>query len=468
MSSFSPVEVNIVGGENVSRSRSWSSQSCVNLYTDIQRSGRTESALLPWPGEKSWSSGSSGSSRGMISVNGVPHLLNGRSLYKFDSDGTRTLLADVPGEAVSSMSTDGINIVIRTAGSCCYLNRKFILGGQGPTFLWNGTGIVTVDLPVIDPSGFVVSDVNDPSRYQSINRNLAQVSGDDIKQVFTFQRKIVMAGADSIEFFYDDENGGNPPIKPILQASSTQVGVASNFSMAETPSFLYFVGSDNVVYRMSSFQTETVSNSSISRELREVDTSDAQGFTCQIDGQYFYVIQLPLANRTLAFSEKTGEWIRLSTGLSLGKHLIAGYVFAYGKHLVADDGTSAVYEWDFDTFKSNGETIIRQIDTAPINGLSLGAPGQRLATNMCRFIMESGVSNGDDPEPQMMVSASVDGGRFRSNENWLQMRRRGNSESVVDWYHCTTFYDLVLRIRVSDPVFTSFHSATINLRAAGY
>ena len=466
---FKNVEFRIVQGENQSRSSAWSSQACVNLYTDMQRSGRTESALMPWPGEKAFSAGTAGTkTRGFRVVGGVPYILTDRNLYKINEDGTQSFIADVPGNNFVSMADDGFNLVMRNEGSVAFINQKFVFAGDGPTYIWNTQRLSTIAVPsMVNPGEYVSTQVDSTTLFNEIGE--ARLLGDDTLQVYAFQKKIIMAGTRSIEIYYDD--GSTPqPINPVPQAATNQIGVASKLSMAETADFLYMLGADGLVYRLVNFDLVPVSTSAIAKELDAAYTTDATGFTCQLDGQWFYIIQLPNDNLTLCFSEKTNEWSRISTGATqpIAAHLIAGYGNAYGKRLIAASASSDVYEWDFNTYTSNSNPLIRQFQTAPINGAMLGAVGQRLVGNKVRFIMQTGVGNTTIKNPKMMAQYSIDGGKTFSQEYWLDMEREGESTALVDWYLDTTFYDIMFKVRVSDACFVSFHSCSIEVKPAGY
>lgn len=470
MSSYVSVEVKLANGENKSRSTQWSSQSCVNMYIDAQDSGRTQFALLPWPGEKLFSRGVAGKiNRGFRTVNGVPFVLVDRSLYRIEADGTQKEVAEIPGNGLVAMADDGFNLLIRSNGSADYLNGKFILSEAGATYLYNENGLTIINLPELVNTGeYCVSDVNDPTRFQAINRSEASLSRDVILQTYIYQKKVIFAGSESTEFYYDSGEG-NPPIAPIQQASTTLIGAGSRFSMAETPDALYMLSNEGVVYKLVNFAMQSITPSAIAKELRKANKTNAQGYTAQLDGQWFYILQLPESDLTLVYSEMFNKWLRLSSGSNtkIRRHRMAGYSYAYGKHLIADSASSSIFEWDFDTFTSDGETIIRQFDTAPINGLMIGLPGKRLVMNRARFITETGVGNYDTITPKMMISPSFDGGRTHDTENWINLKRAGESTALVDWYKCMSFYDMCLRVRISDPAFTGFHSAVLDIKPGG-
>lgn len=463
------VPVNFVGGENNSRSRFWSSQSSVNLYVDNQGSGRTPTALLPWPGEKMFSAGVAGTTRGFEFHNDKVYLIVDTGLIEIDSLGNRTNVGTIPGANRCSLASDGTNLVIRT-GSATYryngtvttITDSDLENAQTLTYINNqmiyqGTG-----------QRFGVANAGDPITIDGLNYASAESYPDDLVQIYSFNERVYMGGESSLEIWYNSGEG-SPPFDRIQQ-STTQVGVASPFSMANSDEFLYFLGDDDVVYRVSAYQPESVTPSAIAKEFRESVTSDAQGYVVQLDGQHFYIVQLPTSNKTFAVSERTGEWIRLSTGTTpdFPRHLMNGYVFAFGKHLICDYDSGDVYEWDFDTYTSNGSTIIRQRDSAPINGLQLGFPGKRLLMSRAEIMMETGVGNTDSPDPELMISSSIDGGRSFSNEDWIKLGREGESVRRVEWYNMLGFYDVIIRIRVSDPCFTGIHSAAIELREAGW
>lgn len=461
------IPVNFVGGENKSRSKFWGSESTINFYTDYQQTGRTDRALLPWPGEKAFSPSGASNSRGMTCHNGLVYIVSNNDLIEISSTGSRTTKGTIPGSGRCSFSSDGTNLVIRTgaatylyntslslitdsdlenAQTAAYLNNQFIYQGIG--------------------GRFCVSDAGAPASINGLNYATAETTGDSLVQVYSFKERIYLGGTESIEMWYNS-GVGNPPFDRVQQ-SSVNLGVASPFSMANSQNYLYFVGSDKLVYRMSAYQPESITTSSIAKELRESDLSDAQGYLVKLDGQTFYVIQLTTSNKTFAVSENTGDWIRLQTGVDSNKHLINGYCYAYGKHLILDDDTGSVFEWDFDTHESNSTKLIRQRDSAPINGAQLGHPGKRLIFNRFELIMETGVGNSDVSDPEVMISGSIDGGRSWFNEDWVKIGRDGESVKRVEWYDVRGFYDLIIRVRISDPSFIGIHGASIDVKLDGW
>ena len=467
--SYQTVELSFVGEESKSRSGYFSSQSSVNMYIASQRAGRTQRALHAWPGELSFST-TVGSNRGVHNWNGVLYQVSGNTLQRIASDGSRTNVGSIAGSGRCVFAGSQANLVIRdpvktfvydgsTVSEITDIdleagNTVALINNQ---FIYQGTG-----------SRWASSDVGLPTSISGLNYATAESSGDDLLQIKTFNERLYFGGTDSIEVWYNS-GVGSPPFDRVAGATSN-VGIASSYTMANSEEFLYFLGSDRIVYKQSSYQPQSITTLSIARELRNAETvSDALGFVVKLDGQTFYIIQLVSAGITLAFSQDTEEWVRLSTGTELGSHLIDSYTYIYDKHLISDtDGN--LFEWDFKTNTSNTNPLIRQRDTAPINGLALGAPGKRLLTSRIELLMEVGVgtATGQGVNPKVMISVSIDGGNSFDKEVWVAVGRTGQSLVRVEWYGMVSFYELVVRVRSSDPNFISFHSAAIDLRLDGY
>lgn len=466
---YKTVPVDFIGGYKRSRSRAWSSQSSVNLYVSQQSSGRSPEALLPWPGEKLFSSGSD-SCRGLINHNEVLYGVFGTKLYSIADGGVRTEVGNgIVGNDRCVMVSDGDQIIFRA----------------GATYIYNGTNLSVVSDPDLEHAATLayinsqvvyqgtgkkifVSDAANYSSVNPLNVGSAESIGDDLKQVYVFNERLYLAGSKSVEVWY---NSGvdNPPFAKIDQGTSN-IGVASPYSMASNENYLYMLCSDDNVYRTNAYQWQPISDETICKDLRESTTSDAVGYCVNLDGYRFYIIQLPAANKTLAYCQETGEWIRLSTGVfpTFPRHMLEAYAYCYGRHLIGSNTDGNIYEWDFNTFNSNGNTIIRQRDSAPINGSQLGSPGSRLLMNRAEFFMETGEATATNPNPEIMVSASYDNGRSFTSEDWVKTGREGETIRRVEWYNCASFYDIILRVRISDEFFTSIHGAAIDLKTAGW
>ena len=84
--------------------------------------------------------------------------------------------------------------------------------------------------------------------------------------------------------------------------------------------------------------------------------------------------------------------------------------------------------------------------------------------------METGVSlvTGEGSDADIMFSISVDGGRTFGNEKMVSVGRLGDYLADVEYNVIRVGIDFYIKMRVSDPIFVSFHSASANIERAGY
>jgi len=104
-----------------------------------------------------------------------------------------------------------------------------------------------------------------------------------------------------------------------------------------------------------------------------------------------------------------------------------------------------------------------------IDGRVLNSPGARLQMSRFELIMEKGIGllTGQGEDPRIMIESSKDGGKSWSAGTWMRIGRLGETQLRAEWYSMMTFYDLIIRITITDPVFVSIYRAAIDLRVAG-
>ena len=67
-----------------------------------------------------------------------------------------------------------------------------------------------------------------------------------------------------------------------------------------------------------------------------------------------------------------------------------------------------------------------------------------------------------------MFSISLDGGKSFAPMGTVEIGRQGEAREKVTVYHMCSGYEMMIKIRISDPVFVSIHGASIELREAGF
>lgn len=468
------IEVPFVGPTKESRSIPSSNQKTINLYPVPTPESRTASALMNWPGAKPFSLGlGTGVDRGFHRFQGSLFKVSGGFLQKVASNGDQTSIGAIAGINRCIFSNDVNEMVITTGGTAysydgttlsiitdgdletpdsnAMLNKQFIYDGDGQRWVSSAVGDGT-DIP-------------------AINYAEAESDGDDLRRVYTFRQILYLFGTTESTEPWFNSGSGNPPFDRV-EGGIMQKGLHALHSVANTDQFIYFLADDKNVYRIFNYTVENITDGDTAHQFENFPISDdAIGMALVLDGQDFYIITFPSANKTSIYSETLNIWFTLANGADLDRHLMNSYAFIYNKHLVADHKNGDVLELDVNTFTDNGAVQIRQRDTAPINAMQLGLPGVDLVMTWFEVTMQVGIGleTGQGSDPTVMFSTSIDGGRnfIEQGNGNISAGVGGDYTKRVRFHRTLTFQDLVVRVRVSDPVFISFQGASIRVDTAG-
>lgn len=467
---YQTVPIDIIGGFYKHRSLPLSAQTTKMLIPELVPSGKTPSALNVFPGYAAWYTGT-GVDRGMHEMAGILYKVSGQTLYKVASDTTHTSLGTIAGTSQCIFSNDGTRLTIST-GDNRYLydvvtNTLSLYSdvdhevGESSVFINNST--------IMDGTGarFFVSDVGNPSSINGLNFGTAESDPDDLKRVYKKDQNFYLFGDKSLEpWFYSGV--GNPPVTRINQ-SVRQIGLAATHAVADTNKYIYFLGSDKRVYRYLSFREEPITPPAVAKEFESYATvSDAKMYGISIEGYEMVFLIFPTEGKTWAFVEPDA-WVELTDTNLETRHPVNSYIYVYGKHLIADYSNGNIYELDFDTFDNNSNTIIRERTGKPVDSIMLNRPGRKLVMRRMRIQCEVGVglATGQGSVPKLMVSGSFDGGKSFTNEDTVELGRSSEGRIEAVWDHKEEFYNFIPRIRLSDPVRLSIHSASVDVKLGG-
>jgi len=462
------VPINLTGPTSESRSKFLSNQKTLNLYPE--RVG-SDFVLNSFPGLASFSTGT-GPDRGGFEHLNVFYQVCGETLYTIDSSGARTSRGTIAGSAKCIFAGIGSSVVIVT---------------EGTAYEWDGatlTEITDADLEspnscdhinnqiLFDGDGgrFASSDVGDASSISGLNYGTAESNADDLIRVFVYDKIVWMMGDKTLEP-WENPGTGNPPFSPILGAI-IQVGLAALHSPAKNDNGFYFLGDDRRIYFVQGVQETNVTPIHLANIIEGFSViDDAEGNCFQFQGQNFYVITFPNAQRTFCFNESVGienGWFELSSGTSETERYIgSSFVYFNHKNYVTDYTNGNIYELDKDTFDEFGEEVLRIRDSGNFHGGLIGQPGKLITMSRFELIMETGVGSTsqdeDDEGPFVMLQFSDDGGRTWSTEQWASAGRAGEFIWKVEWFGLGSFYNRIFRIKMSDAVYWCIHFAAADI-----
>jgi hypothetical protein len=472
---FLTAPINVTGPSYQSRSKPLSSQQTKNWYQQYDENGKDPYVLMPFPGLCTINSTITGKDRGFHRMAEVLYQVKGEFLYEIDNLGVHTLRGTIEGSARCIMADDGINLFIVVPGDKVWQYTTDTLTVTEVTDV-NITGALSVDFfnnqfiyTFADFS--TISNVGNGAVASGLNRVGEETLPDAMVRDFVFEEVIYRCGVRSIVGWYNS-GVGSPPIDK-LQGRIFNIGLAAPYSIAKTDEAFYWLGDDNAIYRAQSGTKQRVSTDAISNAISNFAViDDAIGFTYTFEGQNFYTITFPTANKTFTINEVLSEngWLELSTGTKDDKWQASSVISVSGKDYAADVDNGNLYILDLDCYTNNDAPlqrtrVIQNIDARLIGG----AIGDAITMSRVVVSMETGVGliAGQGDNPRIMMEASFDGGRTWSAGAWPKVGRLGEFVLKVKWDRMKTFYDCMIRISSSDPVNYSVYSANIDLKMAG-
>lgn len=310
-----------------------------------------------------------------------------------------------------------------------------------------------------DGGRFVSSSVGDASTIDGLDYATAETNADNLIRPYAYDERVYMMGDKTIETWWNSGTG-RPPFDR-LQGGGIPIGLGALHSVSSNDRFTYLLGDDNSVYRIQGTTEQNVTPDNLVIEFSKYDTvSDAIGYTLKWDGQEFYLLTFPTGRKTWMYPEG-GEWFQLSSGVNDGRYIGNSYAFAHRKHLISDYRNGNIYELKRDVYSENGDPIQRVRDSASLHSGLAGQPGKGFELNRFELLLETGVgaTSGQGVEPVVMLSVSEDGGRTFGTEMWGEIGRLGEFQWKVEWGPLGTMESAVFRVKTSDPVFYSIHSA---------
>lgn len=445
------------GGSYVAASILSDQERTINWYPDLIEvpSGTARVVLTPTPGATPFApTTTAGPGRGLWSGNttsdygptnvGRVFVVSGNTFYEIDAFGTAVVrgtvaLNDRP--ATISWNGDGGNEVFVTSGGNGYifdlLTNTFtqVLTGEADI----GASLHGYFLALSLSTGKLrISDLLDGTTWDPLQFVQRSLQPDPWQAMavtpFGF---IALIGTRTGEFWYDA--GSAPfPFAPHM-ASAMSVGVAAPFSMVQVGSRLCWLGLNSeggyAVYAAEGFTPERISTFAIEREIGSLTrVTNAQASTYSQDGHRFYVLTFPTDERTFVYDLQTQLWHERAS-LDAGTGLLTAWrggslAFAYGKQLVQDRATGAIWALSPSAYADVGGGAIRRIRRAPV----VFDEHRRVRHRAFELTIEPGLMTLPSGQPpKVWLRWSDDFGRTFGNEHQASIGKLGEYKTRCVW-----------------------------------
>lgn len=278
-----------------------------------------------------------------------------------------------------SIWVDGLPVTISTNGTAGH--QLFVTsGGHGYIFdLITNTLTEIVDPDFIRPTAmgvfldgyfislvrgtrtFQLSDLEDGTSWSGLDVAEVSQSSDNLIAMNVHRRELWLQGSKTTEV-WADIGAADFPFAPIPGAMMWQ-GVMGGFCTSELDNILVWAGQnqngDRVLYKAEGYAPQRISTHAIEGYLATAPrTDDILTYAYQEQGHAFVSILVPSLETTVVWDangpsgaqfHERGDWDELLARWT--PHRSRNHAFAFGKHLVGDRSSPAIYEqsMDYDT-----------------------------------------------------------------------------------------------------------------------
>lgn len=448
-------------------------QRCMNLYPETNVPDATApTTFYGTPGRKLWSTipGSGGVRSLYQASNGDLYGVRGGELYRYTANAWTRMAALGSASGQVSAADNGVSAVFvdgTTTAPTVNLTTLAVgaMAGEG----WYGADFVEIlnSFLIFNKPGtqqFYITGALDLT-LDPLDFASAESVPDVLLRQIKDHNEIWFFGTESIEVF-----GASTAIFPFerISGATMETGCAAANSVCKMDNSLFWLGSDErgdgMVWRANGYQPGRISTHALEEEMRLYSRiDDAQAYSYQQGGHSFYVLSFPTVGKTWAFDSATGLWHERAyrdERNQLGRVRDNCHVVYKRKHLVGDWENGNIYELDLDTYTDNGAPIRR---TKSFQHLTTS--GLRQFFSKLTLDMEAGVGNDNEPDPQVWMRWSDDGGKTWSSTLTKSLGKVGEYRNKPDFNRLGSGRDRVFEVSTTANAKIVLQGAYLDLKA---
>lgn len=270
---------------------------------------------------------------------------------------------------------------------------------------------------VVRPSSktFNISALFDGTSWNALDYGIKEGYPDNIECCWADHEQLWLFGSETTEIWQNTGNA-NFPLERIPGAFMNH-GIRATYSIARLGSYgLAWIGGDQRgqpgAYVANGYSPKRISTHAVEKAWEGYSTiADAIGYSHLWRGHMFWTLNFPTADKTWVYDATSGYWHERGwwNGTANGRERGRCHAYCFGKHLVGDYSTGAIYQMSDGQYTDNG-TAIHWNRTTPYKAQSADASSERYQY-FRQFIldMETGIGN----SPVISLEWSSDGGK-----NW--------------------------------------------------
>lgn len=436
----------------------------MNFYQEAVESGTGVSSvvLYPTPGLEAYCTLPTSPVRGLYASNGRAFAVAGAKFYE--------LLATAPFYyEYGTVANDGLPVTISSNGDAGH-QLWVVSGGSGYIFDLI-TSVFSAAIRTDASRGafldgyFLSLDALTSKLYLSALEDGLTWDAADVQQrnttpdrwvsMIVSHREIFMFGRQRTDVWYNA--GASPyPFAPNPGAFIEQ-GLAAVDSPAMVDGTVVWLGQNEqgtaMVWRAQGYQPVRISNHALEYAMQSYATvADAVAFTYQDQGHAFYVLSFPTAGATWVYDAATNLWHeRAHWNASTGLYEVWAprfHCYAFGRHLVGDGATGAIYDQSITHYTDADGSAIRRMRQAP----HLINEHKWMFYSRVELLLEVGMGSATVPNPQIGLQWSDDSGHTWSAVRWMSAGTAGAYKTRVAWRILGRSRDRIFRVIADDGV----------------
>lgn len=306
-------------------------------------------------------------------MGGVGYAVIGNRVYRVTTTGAKMLLGTISTSTGNVfMADNGTQILIVDGSSANYYIESNTLSRITDADFPVATATTFQDGYIIvtekNTGRFYISGLYNLTAWSALDFSTAEGDPDYALRAMSANRELWIFGEETVEAFWNSGNQDFPFER--IQGGMIEMGIGAAASAVKINGVFYWLSDKQRVVRNVGYQVQVISTPTIDYQIATYgDVSDAQGYSCVIEGHIWYVLIFPAAGKTLVFDLTTEYWFEWESyynkddTIPFSRHRSNCCMRLGNKEIVGDYENGTLYELDMDTYTDNGE-IIRRIRTS--------------------------------------------------------------------------------------------------------
>ena len=474
-----------VGPSYVSRVKRFDAQRLINYYIEQDETGGGKGAqpavLIGTPGLKRLQTIGPGPIRGLYTISNtqISIVVSGNTVWYIS--GSAAIPQQVSGNLLTSvgavsMADNGNELVIVDGQFGYSINigiNPTITQITDPNFY--PSSVVTFQdgyliFNQVGTTSFFLSNLY-TTTFPALNVENKTGNSDILVSLISYNRQLILFGTRSMEVWWDSGASGSSPFQR-QDGRNSQIGCAAPQSISVLQDQIFWLGSNaqggGVVYSLVNSVPTRVSTHAVEYYIQSVgDLSQAVSWAYQLEGHYFYCLNIPGSDTTWCYDMENGQWAERQSTVNgvTGRHLVQNHCVLNNVHICGDYNSGNIYELDLETYTDNGE-MIRRIRQSPHVSDNLNRLFFKLIEVDFSFgagLVNDGVNTQSSINPRVTLELSNDGGMTWTNPIYASMGKIGQYQHRARWQRLGTSRDRVFRVTVTEPVKVQMLSAMLDV-----